>query len=115
MKLNKTKLIISVIMIVLLGIGLSTSVFAADYNLTLNPTNTNNNVGGDMIEIVEGNTNTDSNTITINSNVSNKNEVTNTPGELANTGLEELPWLLIGVCVVSAIFAYKKIKEYRAY
>lgn len=49
--------------------------------------------------------------------VKNDNNVANntTPGELANTGLEDLPYLVIVLLVASAIFAYKKVKEYRAY
>lgn len=106
MKLNKMKLIISVItIIVFLSIGLNMNVWAAA--LTLEIPNTENNVSGDLIEVVDG---TSNQTVANNSNTN-----TNTPGELANTGLEELPWVLIGVCVVSAIFAYRKIKEYRAY
>lgn len=106
MKLNKMKLIISVITIIaFLSIGLNMNVWAAA--LTLEIPNTENNVSGDLIEVVDG---TSNQTVANNSNTN-----TNTPGELANTGLEELPWVLIGVCVVSAIFAYRKIKEYRAY
>lgn len=106
MKLNKMKLIISVVTIIaFLSIGLNMNVWAAA--LTLEIPNTENNVSGDLIEVVDG---TSNQTVANNSNTN-----TNTPGELANTGLEELPWVLIGVCVVSAIFAYRKIKEYRAY
>lgn len=106
MKLNKMKLIISVIAIIaFLSISLNMNVWAAA--LTLEIPNTENNVSGDLIEVVDG---TSNQTVANNSNTN-----TNTPGELANTGLEELPWLLIGVCVVSAIFAYRKIKEYKAY
>ena len=43
-------------------------------------------------------------------NTTNTN--TNNPTQLADTGLEDLPWVIIGICAVSAIFAYKKIKEY---
>lgn len=100
------KLIISVITIIaFLSIGLNMNVWAAA--LTLEIPNTENNVSGDLIEVVDG---TSNQTVANNSNTN-----TNTPGELANTGLEELPWVLIGVCVVSAIFAYRKIKEYKAY
>lgn len=106
MKLNKMKLIISVIAIIaFLSISLNMNVWAAA--LTLEIPNTENNVSGDLIEVVDG---TSNQTVANNSNTN-----TNTPGELANTGLEELPWVLIGVCVVSAIFAYRKIKEYKAY
>ena len=46
-----------------------------------------------------------------NGNGTNNNA--NTPGQLANTGLEDLPWAIMVVCVVSTVFAYKKIKEYK--
>lgn len=51
--------------------------------------------------------------ITIQNPVVN-NQENNNPNELANTGLEDLPWLVIGVCVISVVFAYKKIKEYNS-
>lgn len=111
MKLSKKELIITIVMIMIILIGLNVSVLAAS--------NTN---GGFSNLVVGGNNATTNGVIqVVNENTSplntakNNTANTNTPGQLANTGLEDLPWLVIGACVVSAIFAYKKVKEYKAY
>ena len=109
--LIKRETILSLALIVgfLILVGLNTNVLASSntpgfVNLTLTPTNTNTN-NTNSIEIV--------NTATQNTaNVANN--ATNTPGQLADTGLEDLPYLLITLLVVSAIFAYKKIEEYKS-
>lgn len=98
MKLGKKELIISVVMlIVFLVLGLNFSVFA---------TNTGNN-SLTLNFNLSGNNNANNN-IPVNNNAN-----TNTAGkDVPNTGLEDAPWLVIAVCGVSAIFAFKKIKEY---
>lgn len=116
MSLGKRELIISVVALV---------VFAViSINVVALATNTGNNIQFD--EWTSGGTNTNNNqtidrTNTIKDGETNTNGVaptntntnTNASGNLANTGLEnELPWLVIVLCGVSAIFAYKKIKDY---
>ncbi len=122
MNLNKKELIISVILILILAlliIGFNANVLATSSNTagSLNDylnlswgagNNSNNNIP----QIPINNTNNTSNevqNIPVNNSVNN----TNTPGKVPNTGLEDAPWLIIGICVVSATFAYKKIKEYK--
>lgn len=126
MKLGKKELIISIVMlIVFVVIGLNVSVFATSstntvslnngfsFNLTNNsntiPTNNTatNNIEKDQ-EIPTNNTVIPTN----NANVNNANTNNASTKDVPNTGLEDMPWLVIAVCGVSAIFAFKKIKEY---
>ena len=69
---------------------------------TTNPNNTTdtNDTGKDGEEIP-----------TINS--TNSNASNNNPDQLADTGLEDWPWIIIAICAISTVFAYKKIKEYK--
>lgn len=77
-------------------------------NLTLTPNNSNNVTSSNTIEIVNGTAN--QNTVATNSaNNATSNE------QLANTGLEELPWLVIAILGVSAVYAYNKVREYKQY
>ena len=120
MKLNKKELIISVIMlIVFLVAGLNLAVLATSddgsQNILFPPAN--NSLNNNLNIITPGNNTTDDentgNSINIPIKDGELNENTNTPTEVPNTGLEDLPWVIIGICAVSAIFAYKKIKEYK--
>ncbi len=124
MKLMKKELIISVIMmIVFVIVGFNLAVLATSnddgsQNILVPPANNNINTPniitpGNNTADEENNENT-GNTINIpikDGEIGNAN--TNTPTEVPNTGLEDLPWVVIGICAVSAIFAYKKIKEYK--
>lgn len=105
----KKELVISIVMIIVFTIvGLNMNALAADNQFTnLTLTNKNNVV----------NTNTSNSIQFVNTaNGINNNTNTNTSNEnLANTGLEDLPYLVITLLAVSAIFTYKKIKEYKAY
>ncbi len=120
MKLKKKELIISVIMlIVFLVAGLNLAVLATSddgsQNILFPPAN--NSLNNNLNIITPGNNTTDDentgNSINIPIKDGELNENTNTPTEVPNTGLEDLPWVIIGICAVSAIFAYKKIKEYK--
>ena len=120
MKLKKKELIISVIMlIVFLVAGLNLAVLATSddgsQNILFPPAN--NSLNNNLNITTPGNNTTDDentgNSINIPIKDGELNENTNTPTEVPNTGLEDLPWVIIGICAVSAIFAYKKIKEYK--
>ncbi len=119
MSLKKKSLIISIIVLMLFAlITFNLKVSANDnsgyLDLTTRPDNENTD---DEIPVdtpttpapttQDGNGNNNNG----NSNVDGNN--TNEPGQLANTGLEDLPWAIIAVCAVSTVFAYKKIKEYK--
>lgn len=109
MNLKKKELVISIVMVIVFSIiGLNLSVFASNGQTQIEfPSLTNqNNATGNTIQVINNTTNTNATgTIEIANN-------TNNPGQLANTGLEDLPWLVIAVCAVSAVFAYNKIREY---
>lgn len=122
MKLGKKELIISVvILIVFLVLGLNFSVFATstgnnsttlNFNLPINNT-TNNSI---PVNNATNNSNIEkdqerptNNTVIPTNNANTNNTATK---DVPNTGLEDMPWLVIAVCGVSAIFAFKKIKEY---
>ena len=125
MNLKKKELIFSIIiMVIFLAIGLNISVFATNdderQNINLNFINIQNSQNTQIP--VNNSTTNIGGTIQVNnttlikdaevSNTNNANTNKNNPNQLANTGLEDLPWVIIGLCAVSAIFAYKKIKEY---
>jgi len=122
MNLKRKELIISVIMLVIfLFIGLNVSVFATSNNnqfnnLILTPS-TNNSTRVNMIIIEESNSTSNNSTEIVLNTVTTNNSSNNTnqPGQLANTGLEDLPWVIIAICAVSALFAYKKVKEYKMF
>lgn len=108
MRLGKKELVISIIMVLVIMVGalFTTTVLAA------NEENRSNTVW-DRNE--SNSTNNVSNGTTPNetsNNTANKNANTNKPSEMANTGLEDLPWITIVACGAVAVFAYKKIKEY---
>ena len=126
MNLKKKELIFSIIiMVIFLAIGLNISVFATNdderQNINLNFNNIQNSQNTQIP--VNNSTTNIGGTIQVNnttlikdaevSNTNNANTNKNNPNQLANTGLEDLPWVIIGLCAVSAIFAYKKIKEYK--
>lgn len=123
--MSKTKvieLIICILSIIALVLAATTDVFATtpgveellnqnvnnDYE-QIPGLNTNTNVNTNV------NTNTNTNTNTnINKNTStntNKN-VNNTPNELTDAGIDSSISLVILVCGISAVYAYKKIKDY---
>ena len=114
MSSGKSELIISVVaLIVFVVISINVVALATDTSNSL-----------EFNDWPSGGTNTDTNqtidrTNTTKDGETNTNDVTttntNASGNLANTGLEnDLPWLVIVLCGVSAIFAYKKIKEYNS-
>lgn len=120
MKLGKKELIISIVMlIVFIIIGLNFSVFATStsihFNLAGNNSNNNSNTIPQNNVIPQNNTiekdqeRPQNNTVIPTNNANTNNSSTK---DVPNTGLEDAPWLIIAVCGVSAIFAYKKIKEY---
>ena len=122
-KSNLIKLFSILLMSVMLLMFINTIVLAADTDLTsgLNiPTSNNtNNVNTNNTNINTNNTNVNnSNTNRNNTNVNNSNtnntNIYNT-NNLPKTGIEDsIPVaLLVVVFGISAVYAYKKIKDYR--
>lgn len=123
MKLTKNKICIGLIIVTLITtlLLLTIDVFATNTNdIVINKNNaiidgkdntentTNNNANANTNKP----TNTAKNTVG-NSNNTNRTTVyqdTNLP----KTGLESFSFIIIiGVCIISAIYAFKKIREYR--
>ena len=116
-KSNLIKLF-SILLIGVMVLSFCTNVLAADDSFTditnqLNRTNTaNTNTGNNAI----GNTNTNnSSTNTANTNRTNTTSLYNNTNNLPQTGIEDsIPTvLLIVVFGISAVYAYKKISDYR--
>ena len=97
---------------------------SAVYATTATPSSPEDEVFTDMLtdDNTSNNANTNSNSANTNSNVQNlnalrntSNGVNNTSNTLPKTGIQDsLPTvLLVVVFAISAIYAYKKIKDYR--
>ena len=115
--MKKTSLMKAMLILVIgvILISVSTSVLAADDDyteLTLNNTTNNTNTN------TKTNTNTNTNTNKVNNTNTNRNNSTiynNTNTDLPKTGIEDsIPVaLLVAVFGISAVYAYKKISDYR--
>jgi len=106
------ELIICIISIIALALAITTNVFATNtpgIEELLGNTNTNTNTANNEFkEIGVQNTNTNTNT---NTNV-NANVNKNTTNTMPNTGVNYSSLVIIAVAGISAVYAYKKIKEY---
>lgn len=107
-KIKTKELIICIISIAVLMLALVTDVFAASGVETLAEDLNNVNVIG------QGGNNTNN---SVNNNVNNtvnnavNNKVNNTTS-IPNTGVDYSVVFIIAVCGISAIYAYKKIRDY---
>lgn len=122
-KSNLIKLF-SILLISAMVMTFSTSVLAADNDtngftqLTLNNADNNTNTGNTNTNTNNANTNTN-NTNTNRSNTNNTNNTNNSSiynnTNLPKTGVEDsIPVaMLVVVFGISAVYAYKKIKDYR--
>ena len=130
-KEKKEKKEIMIILISLILIVMTTNVFASDlvigdngsttitgneYDNAQIPEEENTNTGNETNNNAAINTNT-SNTNTSNTNT-NKNTAktynTNNKTDLPQTGIEDYNiGILLIICVASAMFAYKKVNDYR--
>lgn len=125
-KIKTKELIICIVTLMILVLSIVTDVFASDIMDTLG----NNSAGNNNIsEIVDrGNDTTSNNTIGNNStnnitaNNVTTNKVTNKTNNTANntnkttmpdTGVDYSILLIVAVCGISAIYAYKKISDYK--
>lgn len=119
-KSNLIKLF-SILLISVMVMMFSTNVLAADNDtdgfteLTINNTNTNNtNTNNTNTNTNNTNTNTNKANNTNNTNKTNNSSVYNNTN-LPSTGIEDsIPVaMLVVVFGISAVYAYRKIKEYR--
>lgn len=118
--MRKTNLmkILSIIIVAMILISITTSVFAATDNdvfdqLYLN-SNNSNGTSLDLTNNTAGNNSTNSNTNSNRNNSSNYNR-NNSSTSLPKTGIEDsIPVaLLVVIFGISAVYAYKKISEYK--
>lgn len=109
------------IMIILIGVMLitvSTGVFATDLVLGNNETSTITGNEYNGAQTVPDD-NTTNNNATSNNNTNNtvnnvKTYNTNNSSDLPQTGIEDYNiGILLIICVASAIFAYKKVRDYK--
>lgn len=111
MKYSKKIIVSIVILAVFTVVSLNMNALASTMENPFETTFSNNivdeNVTTEGIESV--------NTIKDGNKVENNVANNTTPDELANTGLEDLPYLVITLLIASAVFAYRKVKEYRQY
>lgn len=118
MSKKKTKeLIVCIIALIVLMLAVVTDVFAMSIEDALGNNSTGNNFSTipDATNTTTGN-NTSNNLTnnTANSNVNNKNNTNrnNNATAIPNTGVDYSVVLIIAVCGISAVYAYKKIKDY---
>ena len=115
--MSKTKeLIICLISVAVLILAITTSVFATEVqDLTSLMGNNNTTENNDFEEITENNlttNNTNSNTAATTNNT-NTNTNVNKTTTMPYTGVNYSVVVIIAVCGVSAIYAYKKISDYK--
>ena len=114
--MSKTKeLIICVISIIALVLTIATNIKAADINTLMadtNNTNTNTNEFEQIPSTTDQNNTTTNNTTQNNTITNNSTNNTNTTTTIPYTGVDYSVLILIAICGVSAIYAYKKIRDY---
>lgn len=114
--MSRTKeILISLLAIIVLILAIATNVFATsgdDINVLLSGAGNNNTVK--QIQSKDNNNtnnNTNNNNNKLNNVVNNKANVSNAT-EHADAGVDYSIVFIIAVCGVSAIYAYKKIRDY---
>lgn len=113
-KIKTKELIICVVTLAILVLSIVTDVFASDIMDTLgNNSATNNNIS----QIVDRSNNTANNTTnnTTNNVVNKTNNIANNTNKttMPDTGVDYSILLIVAVCGISAIYAYKKISDYK--
>lgn len=111
--MKNSKVIMEIVIIISLLFALSTVVLADNTQIIIGggSTNTQNDTVTNIPDIINTTTNTNTNT-NINTNTSYR---TNTNTEtLPKTGVTDgyVVAILVTVCAISAIYAYKKIRDY---
>lgn len=114
--MSRTKeILISLLTIIVLILAITTNVFATSADDLLNAlgNNQNNNTVTQIPSKDNNNTNnnTNNNNNKLNNVVNNKANVSNAT-EHADAGVDYSIVFIIAVCGVSAIYAYKKIRDY---
>lgn len=128
-KSTKVELIVCIIALLLLAVTIN-STFATntvtdanEIKNLLSGGSTNKLSNENATNILEGeNKNVNINNVNTNTNITNKNvnntinnstnNSTNNANELPNTGINNPSIVIVAICLISAIYAYKKIKDY---
>lgn len=118
--MSKTKeLIICIISIIALILAVTTTVFASDTQdiSSLMGDNTSNTENNDFQQIGDTTNNTNNNSTNTNvtattTNNTNTNSNVNKTATIPYTGIDYSVLLIIAICGVSAVYAYKKIRDY---
>lgn len=115
-KMKTKELIICIVTFIVLVLSIITNVFAVtNIEATLGGNSTGNNVQ----QIQERGNNTNNNAFNNTSNaVNNTNNSNNTRNvanntKMPNTGVDYSILFIVAVCGISAIYAYKKISDYK--
>lgn len=110
--MSRTKeILISLLAIIVLILAITTNVFATSADGLLNALGNNQN-NNTVVQIPsKDSNNTNNNNNKLNNVVNNKANVSNAT-EHADAGVDYSIVFIIAVCGVSAIYAYKKIRDY---
>lgn len=106
---NVKKIVICMLAVALVVLAITTNVFAINDLIDLSENNTNNENSVENIEIK----NNTSNSLNNSNNIAkNNNSTTSNASEHAEAGVDYSIVFIIVICGISAIYAYKKIRDY---
>lgn len=117
-KIKTKELIVCVITLAILVLSIFTDVFATESNIFNELIGNNSNVQNIQNENVaeisnRGANNIQNKTNNTANNVANNKNNTNKEATIPNTGVDYSILLVVVVCGISAIYAYKKINDYK--
>ena len=111
--MKNSKVVMEIVIIISLLFALSTVVLADNTQIIIGggSTNTQNDTVTNIPDVINTTTNTSTNT---NTNTSTSYRTNNNTETLPKTGVTDgyVVALLVTVCAISAIYAYKKIRDY---
>ena len=111
--MKNSKVIMEIVIIISLLFALSTVVLADNTQIIIGggSTNTQNDTVTNIPDVINTTTNTSTNT---NTNTSTSYRTNNNTETLPKTGVTDgyVVAILVTVCAISAIYAYKKIRDY---
>ena len=111
--MKNSKVIMEIVIIISLLFALSTVVLADNIQIIIGvgSTNTQNDTVTNIPDVINTTTNTSTNT---NTNTSTSYRTNNNTETLPKTGVTDgyVVAILVTVCAISAIYAYKKIRDY---
>ena len=111
--MKNSKVVMEIVIIISLLFALSTVVLADNTQIIIGggSTNTQNDTVTNIPDVINTTTNTSTNT---NTNTSTSYRTNNNTETLPKTGVTDgyVVAILVTVCAISAIYAYKKIRDY---